>query len=163
MLRSFRKPVKTILRFWETHFSGLKATYWLMKEKAKILVVEDETAVADMMAAMLTHAGCEVQTAHRGDSGLEIAKEEKFDLITLDVDLPGLDGFEIYLELKQRHISYRTPVVFVSGFATPENLERAFKLGANDFIEKPFKLEQFISRISSCIKSKTIRIPLDAG
>jgi DNA-binding response OmpR family regulator len=119
-----------------------------MSKKIKILVVEDEAEVASLMAFLLTRAGYGVQVALREDDGLELAKQEKFDLIILNVDLPGINGFEICRELKQRHISYHTPIVFVTDRADEASRNKAFALGAVDFIEKPFPADDFIARIA---------------
>ncbi len=124
-----------------------------MKQNAKILVVEDDADTAQVMAELLTRAGCKVWVATHGRQGLELATEEKFDLISLDAMLPDLDGLEICHELKQRHISHRTPIVFVSGRDCPEYRQRALELGAADFIDKPFQAPDFIARISSAIKA----------
>lgn len=122
----------------------------------KILVVEDETPLAMMMVALLTRNGHAVEVARNGDSAIELASEQKFDVITLDVDLPDTTGFEICRELKQRHISHRTPIVFVSGRPTIENIQYAFDLGAADFIEKPFDPRDFISRVLSVVEETTV-------
>jgi DNA-binding response OmpR family regulator len=119
-----------------------------MNQKLKILVVEDEPAVATMMTFFLTRAGYDVEVAFTGRSGLELAIEQKFDLITLDVDLPGINGFEIFRELKKRHISNRTPIIFLSGNSTEERQAKAFELGAADFIAKPFDMENFLWRVA---------------
>ena len=66
-----------------------------MKNKAKILIVEDDTPLAMMMVHVLSRAGCDVQVASTGEKGLELAKENRFDLITLDIDLPRVSGLEI--------------------------------------------------------------------
>jgi len=84
-----------------------------MSFKAKILIVEDDTPVAMMMVHVLSRAGCDVRVANTGQKGMELARENKFDLITLDVDLPDISGFEICSELKQRHLSCHTPIVFI--------------------------------------------------
>lgn len=120
-----------------------------MIAKMRILVVEDDREFAKLMAASFQGIGCDVQLAFTGRDGLERATEEKFDLITLDVNLPDVNGFEICRELKQRHISYRTPIVFVAGRATEEDRNRAFELDAVEFIEKPFQLRDFLARISA--------------
>lgn len=122
-----------------------------MRNKAKILVVEHELPVAMRMVFLLSKAGCHVRVAPNGHSGLEVAKVEKFDLITLGVDLPDLDGFEICRELRQRHISYRTPIVLVSGRENDEHRHKAYRLGATDFIEKHFQPDEFVARILSFI------------
>jgi DNA-binding response OmpR family regulator len=121
-----------------------------MSEKLKILVVEDDTAVASMMTYLLSRAGYAVETALTGRRGLELASSQKFDLITLDVDLPGVNGFDICWELKQRSISQRTPIIFLSGNAQEERRAKAFELGAVAFISKPFNVEDFLERVASC-------------
>ena len=118
-----------------------------MKNKPKILIVEDETAVAMMMVFLLERAGCKTEVATTGKRGMALAQENKFDLITLDVDLPDINGFEICSELKQRHYSRHTPVVFVSGRPCEQDVQHGLELGAVDYIAKPFGASDFISRI----------------
>jgi DNA-binding response OmpR family regulator len=123
-------------------------------DKTKILVVEVEMPVAMMMVFLLTRAGFDVTTAHNGHKGIELATENKFDLIILDVDLPGLSGFEICRELKQRHLSRHTPIVFVTGRPCEEDVRHGLELGAVDYITKPFEVTDFIFRIVSHAKVK---------
>jgi CheY-like chemotaxis protein len=120
-----------------------------INEKNKVLVVEDNTAVAMMMTYLLSQAAFEVETAITGQRGMELATARKFDIILLDVDLPDISGFDICRELKQRHISYRTPIILLSGNGTEERRAKAFELGATDFIEKPFGGAEFVTRIQS--------------
>lgn len=125
-----------------------------MTGKTKILIVEDEMPVAMMMVSLLSHVGCDVQVASNGLKGMKLAKEEKFDLITLDVDLPGMNGFEICRELKQRHLSSRTPIVFVSGRSHEGDQRAGLELGAADYIIKPFEVTDFIFRIISHVQRR---------
>lgn len=118
-----------------------------MSQRQKILVVEDEPAVASLMTFLLSRAGYDVETALNGRRGLELATQQVFNLITLDVDLPDIKGFEICRELKQRHISHKTPVIFLSGNHLEERRAMAMELGAVDFIAKPFIVEDLLSRI----------------
>jgi DNA-binding response OmpR family regulator len=120
-----------------------------MPFKAKILIIEDDTPVAMMMVNVLSRAGCDVRVANTGQKGMELARENKFDLITLDVDLPDISGFEICSELKQRHLSYHTPIVFVSGRPCENDRQRGLDLGAVDYITKPFDARDFVSRLLS--------------
>ena len=113
----------------------------------KILIVEDDTPVAFMMVYLLTCAGCETEVATTGKKAMQMAQAGGFDLITLDMDLPGINGFELIQRLKQIPHLEETPVVFVSAGATIENQQRALDLGAADFIEKPFGASDFVSRI----------------
>ena len=123
-----------------------------MSEKPKILIIEDDTPVAMMMVHALSRAGCDALVANTGGKGMELARENKFDLITLDVDLPDISGFEICSELKQRHLSCHTPIVFVSGRPCENDRQRGLELGAVDYITKPFDAMDFVSRIMSCVK-----------
>jgi DNA-binding response OmpR family regulator len=85
-----------------------------MSGMAKILIVEDDTPVAMMIAYLLTRAQCEVAFAHTAKKGMQLAEGGNFDLITLDVDLPDGNGFQLCSRLKE-HLRLRdTPVVFVS-------------------------------------------------
>jgi putative two-component system response regulator len=117
--------------------------------KTRILIVEDDTPLAMMMVHVLSRAGCDVQVASTGKKGLELARQNKFDLITLDIDLPGgISGLEICRELKERHLSRHTPVVFVSGRLGEQDVQRGLEAGAVDYITKPFGVE-FAPRLLS--------------
>jgi DNA-binding response OmpR family regulator len=105
-----------------------------------------------MMVFLLTRAGCDAQTALDAEKALRLAQTEMFDLITLDVEMPGINGFELFQRLKQIPHLKETPVVFVSGRATIENQQHALDLGAADFIEKPFDTQDFLSRILSLVE-----------
>jgi DNA-binding response OmpR family regulator len=123
-----------------------------VSSKIRILVVDDQVAVALMMVFLLTRAGCDAQAATNAEKALRLAQTETFNLIILDVGMPDLNGFQLFQKL--RHIPHLkgTPVVFVSGNATIENQQHALDLGAADFIEKPFGTQDFVSRILSLIE-----------
>lgn len=87
---------------------------------------------------------------------MRLAQTGVFDLITLDVDMPGTNGFELFKQLKQIPHLRKTPVVFVSGNCSIENQQYALDLGAADFIEKPFDTQDFIARILSLIKATSL-------
>ncbi len=118
-----------------------------MKEKAKILIVEDDTAAAMMMVHVLSRAGCDVLVAFTGKKGLELAQQDRFDLIALDANLPDISGLEICSELKQRHLSRRASIVFISERSCEKDRQRALELGAMDYIIKPFDAADFVFRI----------------
>ena len=123
-----------------------------MNRKARILIVEDDTPLAMMMVSLLTRAGCDVQTAWNAEKAMRLAQDEDFDLITLDVDLPRTNGFEICSRLKENFRSCDTPIVFVTGRPHEEDRQRAFELGAVDYIAKPFQTLEFTPRLLSHIK-----------
>jgi DNA-binding response OmpR family regulator len=124
-----------------------------MNGKIKILIVEDDTPLAMMMVSLLTRAGCDVQTAWNAERAMRLVEDEVFDLITLDVDLPRTNGFEICTRLKENPRLRDTPIVFVSGRPHEEDRQRAFELGAVDYIIKPFATTDFGSRILSHVKT----------
>jgi two-component system, OmpR family, alkaline phosphatase synthesis response regulator PhoP len=121
----------------------------LMSEKTKVLVVDDEIAVGAMMVFLLTRAGFDVEAATNTEKALRLAQSQKFNLITLDVDMPGVNGFQLLQQLRQIPQQAKTKIVFVSGNSTIENQQHAFELGAADFIEKPFGASEFVARIRS--------------
>jgi DNA-binding response OmpR family regulator len=121
-------------------------------KKMRILVVESEIPTAMLMTSLLTQAGLDVQVAAKGRKGLEIAQEQKFDLVLLETSLPDISSFKICAELKQRHISYRTPIIFLSNQRGDEHREQALELGATAFIEKPFDAKDFIACVLSHLK-----------
>jgi DNA-binding response OmpR family regulator len=121
-------------------------------KQTKILIVEDEMPLAMLMINVLTMVGCDVEAAHTGKKALEKAAETKFDLITLDISLPDADGFFLCKELKQRHISRNTPVIFISASPHEDHRQQSLRLGAVDYIEKPFNAGNFVSRLLSHIK-----------
>ena len=120
--------------------------------KMKILVVEDDMPVAMMLTYLLAQAGIESETATTGEKALETAADGHFDLITLDVDLPDISGFDVCRRLRENPF-FQTPVLFCSGRPTAENIQRGLELGAVDFIAKPFGAE-FVPRLLSHIKDK---------
>lgn len=115
--------------------------------KLKILIIEDHPELAATMAMLLRRVDFEVVIAGNGGDGIHLARREPFDLITTDVDLPDMNGFEICSCLKQGARCNRTPIVFISGNLAAENRQRAFAAGAADFISKPFDPHIFVSRI----------------
>lgn len=123
-----------------------------MTQRVRILVVEDQPEVLNLMVMILARAGCDVAGAQTGTEGLRLAENGKFDLITLDVDLPETSGFEICSRLKQHPQLRQTPIVFVSGRFADEDVRRGREVGATDYITKPFNVLTFVSRLLSHIK-----------
>ena len=123
-----------------------------MNQKAGILIIEDDVPTATMIVNVLSHAGCNVIAVHTGKKGMELAHARKFDLIVLDIDLPDVNGFEVCRDLKQRHLSHRTPIIFISGRLSDEDKQRGLELGAVDYVPKPFAGIDLVSRLLSHIK-----------
>ena len=126
----------------------------LMNRKAKILIVEDEAPVAVTMSFLLTRAGCETEIASTKDEAIRMAQTSKFDLITLDVSMPDVNGFILCVELKRNPCLRDIPVVFVSGRCSLEDQQRGLDVGAVDYITKPFGANEFVPRILSHISQQ---------
>jgi two-component system, OmpR family, alkaline phosphatase synthesis response regulator PhoP len=117
-----------------------------MTAKAKILVVDDQVAVTAKIRFLLTRAGCETQGALDTKTALRLAQTQVFDLITLDMDMPG--SFEVCSSLRENPF-FQTPIVFVSTKFCEDNVQRGRDLGVADFIQEPFGASDFISRLLS--------------
>jgi DNA-binding response OmpR family regulator len=124
-----------------------------MNREIKILIVEDDIPVAMMMTFLLARAGIESEAATTGQRALQMAADGHFALITLDVDLPDISGFEVCRQLKENPF-FGTPIVFVSGRPAQENQQRGLEIGAVDFLAKPFSPEEFVRRLLTHIKSE---------
>ena len=125
-----------------------------MNRKTKVLIVENEFPLVLLMMNVLARVGCDADYAVNGQMAREKAFSKKFDLITLVIELPDCNGFDICSELKQRHISYKTPVLFVASSPCPEDLEEARKRGAVDYIAKPFDPTDLIYKVIFYAKAK---------
>ena len=138
---------------WTSHIT-MNDGQMNLAHKARILVVEDQTAVAMMMVYLLTQAGCDAEVAMTGTRAMKMARAGDFDLITLDVDLPDANGFEICSRLKHDPRLCATPVVFVSGHLCENDQQRAVELGAADYITKPFDTLDFAPRLLSHLETR---------
>ncbi|MCL4166401.1 UNVERIFIED_CONTAM: hypothetical protein GTU68_025854, partial [Idotea baltica] len=111
----------------------------------KILLVEDEAKLASFIEKGLTDEGHTVSSCANGSEGSELAATNDFDLILLDIMLPGQNGFEILKNL--RAFGVETPVIFVSALNESEHVIKGLDLGAVDYIKKPFDFEELKARI----------------
>jgi len=117
---------------------------------AKLLVVEDEPSICELLAASLRYAGFEVVTAAAGSEAVEKAGRHRPDLIVLDIMLPDMDGFDVVRRL--RGGGTRTPVVFLTARDATEDKIRGLTLGGDDYVTKPFSLEEVIARIRAVLR-----------
>ena len=113
---------------------------------SRILIVEDEVAIADLEKDYLELSGFEVEIENEGDKGLRRSLEEEFDLIILDLMLPGVDGFEI---CRQIRIHKTTPVIMVSAKKDDIDKIRGLGLGADDYMTKPFSPSELVARVKA--------------
>jgi two-component system copper resistance phosphate regulon response regulator CusR len=115
----------------------------------RILVVEDEPKTGDYLKRGLSESGYVVDLARTGPDGLHLAREGGFDLIVLDVMLPGLDGWELLARLRRDH---RMPVIFLTARDALEDRIKGLDLGADDYLVKPFAFAELLARIRSLLR-----------
>ena len=113
---------------------------------SKILIIEDEEAIADLEKDYLELSGFEVEIEERGDAGLMKALKEDFDLIILDLLLPGVDGFEICKKIREEK---DIPVIMVSAKKDDIDKIRGLGLGADDYMTKPFSPSELVARVKA--------------
>jgi two-component system OmpR family response regulator len=118
--------------------------------EARLLIVEDEPNILELLAASLRYAGFEVCTASNGTEAVEAAHRHRPDLIVLDVMLPDMDGFDILRRL--RGGGTYTPVVFLTARDATEDKIRGLTLGGDDYVTKPFSLEEVVARIRAVLR-----------
>ena len=116
---------------------------------ANILVIEDEDAIARILQLELEHEGYTVGRAADGKEGVCKALGEEWDLVLLDVMLPGLDGLEVLRRIRQECATM--PVIMLTARGTTPDIVGGFDLGANDYVTKPFVIEELLARIRNLI------------
>jgi len=116
----------------------------------KILLVEDESSVVSFIRKGLTEEGFEVSVALDGDSGLQLALSSEFDLIILDIMLPGKNGLEICKQVRLRN--KQVAILFLTALGTSENIVLGLENGADDYLVKPFKFIELLARIRSMVR-----------
>ena len=121
--------------------------------KPRILLVDDEEKFVEMLAQRLEARGLEVGTAFSGDEALARLKEKDFDVIILDVLMPGKDGVDTLREIKQ--LKPLTEVIMLTGHATVETAINGMKLGAHDFLMKPTETKDLVDKITNAYRRKT--------
>jgi len=116
-----------------------------MADKARILVVDDEDALRTVLSSELEGEGYEVDTAGDGDEAIEIVQKKQFNLVLLDIKMPKVDGFEVLKFIKEK--SPHVKVIMLTGFADLKNAIESKKLGAEDFVSKPYDLVDLLTTI----------------
>ena len=133
-----------------------------MSDKQRLLVVEDETTLRETLMYNLKREGYEVIGSGDGGEALEVAREQKFDLIVLDVMLPTLDGLSICRILRKEQ---RTPIILLTARSAEMDRILGLETGADDYIVKPFSLGEFLARVRAVLRraAPEVAAKLEAG
>jgi two-component system, cell cycle response regulator DivK len=117
-----------------------------------ILIIEDNEQNLYLMRFLLEQQGHVVQAATDGQLGIEMAQQLHPDCILLDIQLPGLDGYQVAAALRTHADLARTPIVVVTSYAMPGDREKAMQSGATDYIEKPIDPASFVTRVAQYVQ-----------
>jgi two-component system OmpR family response regulator len=120
------------------------------RPEARVLVVDDERTIAELLTTALRFVGFEVRTAATGREALAAAADFHPELVLLDVMLPDLDGFEVCRRL--RADGDRVPVIFLTARDAPEEKVRGLTIGGDDYVTKPFSLEEVVARVRTVLR-----------
>lgn len=118
---------------------------------SKILIVDDDVTITELMKALVKMEGHEPTTVTNSLQAVDVANTVNPDLITLDLMMPGLSGYELCTLLREDPKFANTPIIIVSAKGDPASMEKAISAGASDYITKPFGVDNFISKINSLI------------
>ena len=121
----------------------------------KILIVDDDVNITELMKALVSMEGHEPTIVNDSLEAIEVARSISPDLITLDLMMPGLTGFELCKMLSEDPAFSKTPIIIISAKDDPESKKQALEAGAKDFITKPFGVEDFIGKIDALVKPGT--------
>jgi serine/threonine protein kinase/CheY-like chemotaxis protein len=134
-----------------------------MSAKGKLLVVDDNEMNRDTLSRQLERAGYEVATAEEGIKALEMIDQQKFDLVLLDVMMPGLTGIELLKIVRADHPANELPIIMATARDKSENMVEALSLGANDYVTKPLDFPVVLARIEAHLKIKAAALAAKAA
>ncbi|WP_216830412.1 response regulator transcription factor [Alkalihalobacterium elongatum] len=133
-----------------------------MEHEAKILVVDDEERIRRLLKMYLERENYEVEDAENGEQALEMALKEDYDLILLDIMMPGIDGIEVCQELRK---TKATPIIMLTAKGEEANRVQGFEVGTDDYIVKPFSPREVVLRVKALLRrsSSTKFLQTDTG
>lgn len=118
---------------------------------AKIILVEDEINIASFIERGLREFGHEVSVVYDGNAGWELLQNESFDLLILDIIMPGMNGLELCRMYRQR-FGYHSPVVMLTALGTTDDIVKGLDAGADDYLVKPFSFQKLEARIKALLR-----------
>ena len=123
----------------------------MLNEKNKILIVEDEQDIRDLLIFNLQKEGFKVESADNGDSALSLIRKNNFDLVLLDLMLPGIGGFDLTRILKNDRKTSEIPILMLTAKGEESDIVKGLELGADDYMTKPFSIKVLLARINKIL------------
>lgn len=127
-----------------------------MTNKQKILIVDDDENIAELISLYMTKECFETQIVYDGESAIKAAESFSPDLILLDLMLPGIDGYQVCREIRQKS---QTPIIMLSAKGEVFDKVLGLELGADDYIEKPFDTKELIARVKAVLRRYKVAVP----
>ncbi|MEO5333547.1 MAG: response regulator [Magnetococcus sp. YQC-5] len=126
-----------------------------------ILIVDDEADLRENLSVLLRHEGFQVSTAASGTEALRLLNGGRFDVVLMDLIMPGRDGIEILLEM--RKLNNRIKIIIMTAFATVNTAVQAIRKGASDYLSKPFRFEELVSVIRRLLEETRFELQIQTG
>lgn len=120
-------------------------------DRKKILVVDDSETNLLLLRAVLEDAGYEVKLINDSYQAVKYVEEQQPDLVLLDLLMPGMDGFEFMIQLKEENTRLSLPIIVVTAYDSSDNTQKAIDLGATDVINKPIDISDFLSKVEQIV------------
>lgn len=121
-----------------------------MTRKSRLLIIEDEAAIRDGLIDVFVYHGFDVDSCGNGNAGLEKALTGRYDLVLLDIMLPGMNGYDICDAIRARDRSQ--PIIMLTAKTSDEEIIQGLKLGADDYVAKPFSIQQLVLRVEAVLR-----------
>ena len=122
---------------------------------AVILIVDDNPQNLQVLANLLKEEKYEIEFAINGEATLDWLKNRQFDLILLDINMPGMNGFEVCKKIRSNKETHEIPIIFLSAESERESILKGFEVGAQDFVIKPFDSRELLARVKTQLDLKT--------
>lgn len=135
------------------------------KEFFSILIVDDEPKNIQLLGNLLEENGYDIEFAMDGEGAIKWLEKKNFDLILLDIMMPGMDGFELCEKIKNNISLMHIPIIFLTAKTDTEDILKAFEMGGSDYVTKPFRPLELLARVKQQVEMKTLRglIPICAN
>jgi len=130
-------------------------SYKINIQTAKVLVIDDEPDITDIVETFLTESGYTVCVENDPNVALDKAREFKPDVVLLDIMMPGIDGYDVCKEIKKLPDMAQIPIIFLTGKDRSDDMGRSFKVGGDMFIKKPFSCERLLEIVNIVVMSSS--------
>ncbi|MCX6153271.1 MAG: response regulator [Candidatus Kapabacteria bacterium] len=134
----------------------IKLTSTVTTIEGKVLVVDDQQATLRIIKKHLIHNNYSVEIAENGTAALELAFNQDFDVVILDVMMPGMSGYEVCRKIREKYSLFELPVMFLTAKDDMEELSKGFEVDGNDFLSKPFDITELLARIRTFVKLRNL-------